>query len=375
MTKHRKLLALAAYPERSAATRFRVTQMLPYLEARGWEVQFEPFVHDEFYSDFYQQGNRRRKAAYLASRALARLVLAVSAGDVDAVYVQREASLIGPAYAESMLHAIRGLPIIFDFDDAIWHYDLPRSRHPLAARLLKNPSKCWHTMRRAALVIAGSNYLAERARKVNDRVTVMPTVVSSTGWTPLPGRLDGAFRDPDRPRIGWVGSHSTAHQLEIVQPALRRLQAEGYGFEVHVVGAADDFTLPTVEMQKRRWRLDDELGEFQRIDIGLAPMHQEAVYQGKCGFKQIQYMAVGVPFVSSWVGGARDFVVHRENGLVAHSADDWYAHLKRLLESQLLRRELSRNGRRLIESRYCTERQGPRLARCIDVALGVAGAS
>ena len=182
MNGRRKLLALAAYPERSAATRFRVTQLLPYLRARGWEVQFEPFVDDDFFSDFYVRGDRWRKGAYLAARSLSRLALALAAADVDAVYVQREASLIGPAYAEVILGTVKKVPIIFDFDDAIWHYDLPRSKHPIAARLLKNPSKCWRTMRHARLVIAGSNYLAERAREVNSHVEVVPTVVSATEW-------------------------------------------------------------------------------------------------------------------------------------------------------------------------------------------------
>ncbi|MDH3200672.1 MAG: glycosyltransferase family 4 protein [Myxococcales bacterium] len=375
MSRQPRLLALAAYPERSAATRFRLTQMLPYLRARGWNVHFMPFVEDDFFSGFYAKGNRLNKAKYLASRSLHRLASAAVTSGLDAVFIQREAALIGPAYTEFILHSLKRLPIVFDFDDAIWHYDLPRSRHPIAARVLKDPNKCWYTMRQAELVIAGSIYLAGHARAVNSKVEVVPTVVPSATWTPLPVRLDGAFRRQSAPRIGWVGSHSTAHQLELVEPALRQLRADGYEFELHVVGAGDDFALDTAEVQSRPWRLDEEIQEFQRIDIGLAPMHSGPVYEGKCGFKQIQYMAVGVPFVSSWVGGARDFVVDGENGLVAHDAQDWYRHLKALLESQELRRRLSRNGRRLVEREYCLERQGPRVAQCFEETLGHARAS
>ena len=80
-------------------------------------------------------------------------------------------------------------------------------------------------------------------------------------------------------------------------------------------------------------------------------------------------MSVGVPFVSSWVGGAREFVVDGENGLVAHTNEDWYQHLKALLESQDLRRRLSQNGRRLMEKEYCSEVQGPRVAKFVEDAL------
>jgi len=349
--------------------------MLPYLCERGWDVHFDPFFEDEFFGDFYGAGNRLEKAKRLVSRSLHRLASAVATSGIDAVFIQREAALIGPAYTEFILHSLKGLPIIFDFDDAIWHYDLPRSRHPIAARLLKDPSKCWYTMRRAELVIAGSKHLARHARRVNPNVEVVPTVVPSATWTPLPGRLQGALHESAAPRIGWVGSHSTAHQLELVEPALRQLRADGYDFQIHVVGASSDFALGTVEVHSRPWRLDGEIEEFQRIDIGLAPMHSEPVYEGKCGFKQLQYMAVGVPFVSSWVGGARDFVVDGENGLLAHSTEDWYRHLKALLESRELRRKLSQNGRRLVEARYCIEVQGPRVAELVEDALGGARAT
>lgn len=369
MSRQPRILALAAYPERSGATRFRVTQMLPYLKARGWDVRFEPFFEDDFFSGFYAKGNRLEKATYLASRSLRRIALAVRASGIDAVFIQREAALVGPAYTEFILGSLKGLPIVFDFDDAIWHLDLPRSTHPIAARLLKDPSKCWYTMRHAACIIAGSNYLARRAREVNSRVEVVPTVVSAATWTPLLGRLDGEFGTEGAPRIGWVGSHSTAHQLELVEPALRQLRTEGYDFEIHVVGADDDFSLGTVGVQLRPWKLDEEIQEFQRIDIGLAPMRDVPVGHGKCGLKQIQYMAVGVPCVSSLVGGARDFVVDGENGLVAHKTKDWYRHLRALLESPELRGTLSQNGRKLVAAEYCIEAQGPRVAQFIEEAL------
>ncbi len=369
MKWRRSILALATYPESAAATRFRLTGMLPYLRARGWEVHFEPFIDEKFLGGFYAKGSQFKKATYLAKRSLESLAFAARVSDVDAVFVQREASLVGPPYIEFILHSLKRLPIIYDFDDAIWELDLSKSRHPIAARALKDPDKCWYTMRGAAGVIAGSNYLAERAREVNSEVTVVPTLVSSKTWTPLPGRLDGEHHGGAPPRIGWVGTHTTAHQLGLVEPALRQLRAEGYDFEVHVVGAGEDFGLKTVELQSRPWRLADEIREFQQIDIGLAPNHDGPFYQGKCGLKQVQYMAVGAPFVSSWVGGARDFVVDGENGLVAHNSEDWYRHLKALLESRGLRSHLSRNGRRLVETRYCTEAQGPRVAQFIEHAL------
>lgn len=369
VSRPRRLLALAVYPERSAATRFRVRQYVPMLERAGWEVRFEPFMTDEMFRGFYA-GRRVQNAVGLSLATLRRLRTAFFAGGYDAVFVQREAALIGPAYTEFILHSLKGIPIVFDFDDAIWHLDLPRSRHPIAARLLKSPGKCWRTMRQASLVLAGSEYLAGRARDVNSNVEVFPTVVPASTWAPRPGRLGGNEAE-DRPlRIGWIGSHSTAHQLELAAPALRRLRDEGRRFTIQLVGAAPEFTLDGLDVEAVPWRLEEEVSRFQDLDIGLAPMHDGPVYEGKCGFKQLQYMAVGVPFVSSWVGGAKDFVVDGDNGLVAHDDDGWYRHLESLLESPDLRLSLARNGRTCIEEKYCLEKQGPRVAALVDEAFG-----
>ena len=369
MRQTRRMLALAPYSDRVASTRFRLTQMLPYLDEHGWEVSFVPFVDDAFLRDFYSEGRSFQKGIHLVRRSLDRLLLALRVADVDAVFIQREAALIGPAYTERVLGSMKRLPIIMDFDDAIWELNLSKSAHPIAAKLLKDPNKHWRTMRRAAGVVGGSEYLAARARELNPNVEMVPTVVSSKAWVPLEGRLRGERCAGPIPRIGWVGTHTTAPQLELAAPALRRLRAEGYEFELHVVGASSDFRLNGLEPERREWRLETELSEFQHIDIGLAPMLAGPAYEGKCGFKQIQYMSVGVPLVSSWVGGARDFVVDGENGLVAHTADDWYGHVKSLLESQELRRRLATAGRRLVEDRYCLEVQGPRLARFVDETL------
>lgn len=369
MDRPPRILALASYPSSVASTRFRLTQMVDYLWAHGIEVHFEPFLDEDFLRGFYRPGNRLWKATRLGRRSLARLASSLAASGYDAVFIQREAALVGPPYAEFILRTLKGLPIIFDFDDAIWDLNPAQSVHPVAARFLRSPGKCWYTMSRADCVMAGSSFLGKRAAEVAARVEIVPTVVSTENWVPLPCRLRGELYAEDVPRIGWVGSHTTASQLSLVEPALRRLRAEGHQFELHVVGAPPDFSLEGVKLHARPWALQTEIEEFQRIDIGLAPMFEEPVYQGKCGFKQIQYMAVGVPFISSWVGGARDFVEDGEVGLVARTKEDWYAHLRALLGSQQLRARLSRSGLARVKEHYSAEVQGPRVARIVEDVL------
>jgi glycosyltransferase involved in cell wall biosynthesis len=354
-----KVLALASYPERMAATRFRMSRYIPYLAKYGIEVQIVPWLDDRAASQLYQRGMVTTKVRAAFTGAL-RQVRAAN-GQFDVVWVQREAMLAGPPFIEARVRA-RDIPLVLDYDDAIWI-----AQGDALKRAVKFAWKFDWVLRRAAHAIAGSNYLAERARSFGVPVTVLPTTVERKHWRPI----DPAERERELRRplvIGWIGTHSTAPQLSLATPALRRLHAEGHSFRVLVIGADAGFRLEGLEIEARAWALDCEIDDFRNLDIGITPMFSSPWYEGKCAFKQIQLMAVGVPFVSSMVGGARDFLVDEENALIAHTEDDWYRQLRRLLTDGALRERLGRAGRELVERRLCIEEQAKPLADALRAA-------
>jgi hypothetical protein len=80
----------------------------------------------------------------------------------DLLWIEKELLPLLPAWGEVLL-ASCGIPYIVDYDDATFHqYDL----HPntLVRRVLGE--KIDVVMRRAALVIVGNEYLAQRARRL-----------------------------------------------------------------------------------------------------------------------------------------------------------------------------------------------------------------
>lgn len=358
-----RLLVLSSYPDLAAATRFRASAYFPALRAEGVEPDLRPFMTEAQAVRLYANGRRLDKAVGLGAAALRRAALALRLDNYDAVLVQREAMLIGPPWLELFLTGPRRLPLIFDFDDAIWLDTHQASKNPWAARLLKRPQKTAELVRLASHVIVGSTYLGDYARWRGATVTVLPTVVSRDTWKPLPGRLEGALLSPGGvPTIGWVGSHSSACQLEIAVPALRELSLRGHRFRVRTVGAARELRIPGVEVVSAPWQLDREVSDFQRADIAIVPMFDNEWSRGKCGFKELGYMAVGVPVVASAIGGGSSFLRHDMNALIARDSAAFTQQLERLLLDQALRARLARAGRQLVETRFCTEVQGPVLA-------------
>src|SRR6266576_3775622 len=94
--------------------------------------------------------------------------------DYDVVYIFREAALFGPPLFERLIHRT-GVPIVFDFDDAIFvSYRSPSNGY---LSYLKFAAKTKTICRLASHVMVGNPYLGEYAREVNPCVTVIPTTI------------------------------------------------------------------------------------------------------------------------------------------------------------------------------------------------------
>jgi glycosyltransferase involved in cell wall biosynthesis len=328
------------------------------------------------FRDLYLQGRIVRKAAGLARSALSRAIDVVRASRADVVCILREAMLFGPPIIEWFVHQVARRPIVFDFDDAVFiPYVSPT--YGRFASWLKYPAKSSRILAMSAHVMAGNEYLANYARRYNSRVSILPTVVdteqfakpdslhcvnghSSIGWR------DGAGNGTRRvPVIGWIGSHSTSQYLDLIAPALQQL-AKRRQFLFRVVGAGREIAIPGVNVENRAWDLATEIQDFLSLDIGVYPIRDDAWSRGKCAFKAIQYMAAGVPCVSSPVGMTTEVIRNGETGLLADSSDEWVCSLEALLDDGALRERLSREGRLTIEEKYSLKTHAPRLANVLE---------
>jgi glycosyltransferase involved in cell wall biosynthesis len=267
------------------------------------------------------------------------------------LWIEKELWPWAPAWLERA--AWRGKPVLLDYDDAIFHnYDLHRSA---AVRRLYG-GKIDALMQHASMVVAGNDYLAERARRAGAAsVEVLPTVVDLERYAPpvRPG-VDAA-----KPVvIGWIGSPATVGYLQALAEPLARVAA-GRAIELHVIGASA--ALPGVAVVQVPW---SEAGEVQAIggcDIGIMPLLDSPWERGKCGYKLIQYMACGLPVVASPVGANMHIVEPGVSGFLADGPAQWEAALVQLADDVALRRRLGRAGRAAVEAHYSLQVAAPRL--------------
>jgi len=355
------VLALISGPyNTSPSQRYRIEQWEPLLRERGVEITYAPFEDEELHALLYEPGLMRKKLQLVTGSLGRRLSLVRQVKDYDLVYILREAALLGPPIFERLIHQ-QGVPIVFDFDDAVFiPYRSPSNGY---LSYLKFASKTKTICRIASHVMAGNPYLAEYARQVNDRVTVIPSTIDTERYR-VPQRTERTGPSV----IGWTGSYSTVQHLDTLRGALKKLAARE-PFRLRVIGTPA-YELPPIEVEAMRWCADTEPEDLSAIDIGVMPLPDDRWTKGKCGMKALQFMAMGIPTVCSPVGVNTDIIQDDENGFIAGTEDEWIEKLSRLLRSPELRQRLGQAGRATVEEKYSAITQTPRVYEIFNSVIG-----
>ncbi len=334
------LLLALSHSDFDPASRFRIMQWLPRLEAAGWRTQHRPNLPPRYRRA--AAGDLGERLRFLGSRWRRRLHRRLDIGaaaHADVVWLNRDMLEGDPRWE---LRLVRTNPrVVFDFDDAIYQTD--RRGHFA------------EVCTAAALVIAGNETLAAAARRHSKRVAVVPTVIDPAKYQlspPTSGQGQAL-------RLGWCGSDLSIRQTLL--PALPMLAAlqRRHGFRLTVMSRprpdlpSDGPVWDFIEWSPER---EGMLGAW--FDIGIMPLRDEPYFQAKCGCKLLQYMACGLPAIASPVGVNADFLAASRAGLAARDRESWESAIVRLADPAL-RQELGGRGRAWCETEMSVDRWFP----------------
>lgn len=332
-------------PGRSPSQRFRFEQFVPYWESQGYGFTYGWCIDERDDLDFYRKGALLAKARIFLKSWKRRMSLVKEAKGHDLIILQRETFMARDTYFERKL-AATGIPLIYDFDDALWIKQVSEGNRMLA--WMKDAGKINRLLPLADRVIAGNDFLAEHAKRYNPSVTVIPTVVDTEVFRA--GQEGPAGNGPLV--IGWTGSSTTIPYLELLVPALVELKGRTKTPFVLRVVSDSPLRAEGIEVDNRPWKRESEVSDLRDIHIGIMPMARDEWSKGKCAFKGIQYMALGKPTVMEDYGANRSVIEHGRNGFLASSKEEWVQYLGQLLADADLRRRLGQAARNTIEERF-----------------------
>jgi glycosyltransferase involved in cell wall biosynthesis len=226
-------------------------------------------------------------------------------------------------------------------------------------------------LRMSAGAIVGNRTLAEYAVRYQANVRVIPTVVDAERFSPMDTKDRPSHSGPEDDRhliIVWIGLDYNVSFLDLLVPALQRLQKE-HRATVRIISSRP-YSLPGIKTEFRPWTFETEVVDLQTSDIGVMPLPDTEWARAKCGLKLLQYMAVGIPCVGSPVGVNREIISDGRNGFLAATDEDWYAHLSALCRDPRLRCRIGKAGRETVESEYSLKTWAPRLADAYRSLIG-----
>lgn len=345
----KKILYIAPHrPGRSPGQRFRFEQYIDFFKSNDFQITYSYLVNAWDDKILYAKGKYLLKLWIAFKAIFIRTFDWIRCHRYDLIVIYREANFLGNTFFEKRF-ALSKPPVIFDFDDAIWLNDVSEGNSNL--KWLKRPEKTGDIVSMCDLTIVGNSYLAEYAKPFNEKIIIVPTSVSTnyhqSDFNPENGSVC----------IGWTGSSTTFKHYQKAVPFLIQLKQK-YGNKLSFKLIIDiDIDIPELDLKSTMWEAETEITELNKIDIGIMPLPNDKWSKGKCGFKGIQYMALGKPTVMSPVGVNTEIIDDGINGYLANSDDEWIEKLEKLIDSNELRKQLGEAGKQTIIKNYSVESQ------------------
>jgi glycosyltransferase involved in cell wall biosynthesis len=344
VAKNRTIAFVVPYPFNIApGQRFRYEQYLQALKDNGFEYTLYPFYDEHTNSILYREGLLFKKTIGIIRSYLRRFGDLFRIRNADYVFLYREAAPLGPPVFEFVMARVMKKKIIYDFDDAIWLPNVSDSNRFFS--FMKWYRKVGYICSISWKISCGNKYLADYARRFNNNVVLNPTTIDTTHHhNKLKTFSDGPLV------IGWTGTHSTIKYLHDLLPVFEKL-AKTHQFKLLVISdRKPDFDEPFLEYIP--WNKKSEIDDLLKIDVGLMPLTDDQWTRGKCGFKALQYMSLGIPAIASPVGVNTMVVDDGVNGYICDTHEEWYDCLRLLASDKQQLLKLAAHTRDKIERGY-----------------------
>lgn len=307
------------YTYAGASSRYRVYQFVPYFELSGFRVVVIPLFTDDYLTAKY---NKEPTSLLLFIKLyLKRIIDVLKVSNKSRVYIEYELLPYFPLWLERWFKW-KGINYVVGYDDAVFHkYD---SHHSLLIRWLFG-RKIPGVIKKAQKVITGSQYLTQFALKYNSHLVEIPTSIDFVKYVEKPGYLKSNIFT-----IGWIGTPSSSQNVINILSALKKFLTR-YSAKLVLIGfdrvLAEYVNSEQIELVS--WSEPDEIPLIKSFDVGIMPLDRTPFNQGKCGFKLIQYMACGLPTISTPL--VANVNIDKGNGnLFASTNDEWFDALEKV---------------------------------------------
>jgi O-antigen biosynthesis protein len=248
--------------------------------------------------------------------------------------------------------------LITDFDDDIWH--IPVS-NPTFWHFREHAGALAYLAQEADVVTCSTEPLAMELRKYSKNVKVIKNVINPKDWT-------GKKKKNKKIRIGWIFSITHTGDIKPVEQALTEIMEE-YKDEVEFIlmgGAKGLF--PFEYKFTNGVKYTEYIKELERInlDISICPLANNVFNKSKSNIKWLESTMAGSAVVASKVYPYEHSIKNGKTGFVCGSKNQWKNALRKLIESEELRKKIVENAKKEVLAGYNIENEAVKYQEFIE---------
>ncbi len=338
------LVIFTKYTEKGPSSRYRHYQYLPYYK-NYFNCKIYPFFPNSYnYNSF--SFTLCIKIAISIIKRIFHVFFMIKKNDI--ILIEYELIPYFPPFLEFIISK-RKIKFILDFDDAIFHnYD--NSNNKLIRKIFQN--KIPKISKFASFIITGNSYLTSYFLNFNKNIIEIPTCINFEIYNNKRKKISH-----ETINIGWLGSNSTSKNLLLLQNVFQDLKIK-YKDKIKIILCGFDKNLykhfKYIDIEYIEWSNYNEFTFLNSIDIGIMPLDNNNFNKGKCGFKLIQYMAMGIPTVS--YPFAANLKIDNDNGnLFASNELEWFLALNKMIDNISFYNEIGIKNITTIKNIYSIE--------------------
>lgn len=324
-----QVLFMEQLPEEGAGFNYRVKKWAELFNAHNMTTETMSLVVKS--EDFFRMTQAENLPKFILQSGFKRFRQIIQSRKYETVIVRRSVLIYndyGNLFMEKLLRTVHP-NIILDFDDDIsTNRNLSQKKSKFEKLLLDNSNRFKESFKYYDRFIAGSNYLKQfvlqNTTKVHEQnICVIPTCVDYTELKQKQYTIE-----QEKTIFGWIGGNHNLPLLDSIIPALNQLSKE-FPIELHVISGVKEYNFEAVfPIKFIAYNLETEKEHLRNIEIGLMPLFNDPVSKGKCGFKLIQYMGLGIPSVASNVTVNSEIIDDNYNGWLVDPNENWFETLK-----------------------------------------------
>jgi glycosyltransferase involved in cell wall biosynthesis len=350
----KRILFICENETRNQSTKHRVLDVIAFLKIADYRL--------------YCGGKTtigKSKVMLISVRDYFRIVRDIGAADL--LFIQRTSNIF--IYFLCLYAKRMGKTVVFDVDDAIFAKRTGMLKNPLYA--------CFDRIARTSdYVFAGSHYIRDYAKLLNENTVLVPTAVNTEIFDA--SKASGGAAGPRAEFvIGWLGAGDIhLRSLMLIKEPLRALSKK-YDITFKMVSslgsrkirdAFRDVAGLRIDYGQDDWIALEAIPEAMKgFDVSIMPLIDSPYMRGKCALKALESMAMKIPVVASGVGENSYVIRHGENGYLANTAEEWVRCIQELIDDAAKRRAIADSGYATVSREYTI----PVVAKRIEKMLGL----